>query len=117
MVFLWCIHFRFSFHFCDKCLFICVCFVLSGDSMKINDKQQFSTTDNNNDGRRPEVGCTSKKHYGGVWWFPVSCGYSDLNGEYKRGGRGLSAGQGLIWQGWKGFSYSLKGTQMMIRRT
>lgn len=85
--------------------------------MKINDKQQFSTTDNNNDGRRPEVGCTSKKHYGGVWWFPVDCGYSDLNGEYKRGGRGLSAGQGLIWQGWKGFSYSLKGTQMMIRRT
>jgi hypothetical protein len=85
--------------------------------MRNNDKQQFSTTDNNNNGRQPDQSCTSKEHYGGVWWFPLSCGYSDLNGEYKRGGHGLSAGQGLIWDGWKGFRYSLKGTQMMIRRT
>lgn len=87
----------------------------AGNSMKYNNKQQFSTSDNNNDGRVHS--CTFRTMYGGVWWFPPGCGYSDLNGEYQRGGRGLPAGHGLTWDGWKGLSYSLKGTHMMIRRT
>ncbi|CAC5381890.1 unnamed protein product [Mytilus coruscus] len=79
-------------------------------------KMKFTTADRQNDNRGKGGNC-ALDHYGGPWWYPYNCGGSDLNGEYVKGGKGLSSGKGVIWRGWKGFSYSMKVTKMMIRKT
>ncbi|XP_076071411.1 fibrinogen C domain-containing protein 1-like [Mytilus galloprovincialis] len=85
----------------------------AGNSLANNMK--YTTADRQNDGRQKGKNCAFN-HYGGPWWYPTDCGYSDLNGEYVNGGKGLSAGKGVIWNGWRGFSYSMKVTKMMIRK-
>lgn len=74
----------------------------------------FTTIDRQNDGRQPSSSCAIL--YGGPWWYDNSCGYSDLNGEYVMGGKGLSASHGLMWYRWKGNDYSIKVSKMMIRK-
>ncbi|CAG2213475.1 Techylectin-5B,Ficolin-2,Fibroleukin,Fibrinogen-like protein 1,Ficolin-1,Angiopoietin-4 [Mytilus edulis] len=85
----------------------------AGNSLANNVK--FTTADRQNDGRPKGVNC-AKGYYGGPWWYDYNCGYSDLNGEYVNGGKGLKSGNGLVWNHWKGFSYSMKVTKMMIRK-
>ena len=67
---------------------------------------KFSSPDKDNDNWVD--GNLGHDHEGG-WWFD-SCLHSNLNGQYSD-----SDGKGIIWEGWKGKSYSLKKTVMMIR--
>eukprot|EP00058_Branchiostoma_floridae_P015857 XP_002601345.1 hypothetical protein BRAFLDRAFT_82743 [Branchiostoma floridae] len=69
----------------------------------------FSTLDNDND---PNTGINCASRYnGGGWWYPDSCGYAHLNGQYN----GSGAAMGLNWERWRGFMYSLKMTSLKIR--
>jgi len=69
----------------------------------------FSTYDKDND--RSSLNCASMLK-GGWWW--KSCGRG-LNGLYLTNPQDLTARQGVVWFRWKGWDYSLKRSQMMIR--
>ncbi|CAC5373778.1 Fibrinogen-like protein A,Ryncolin-4,Angiopoietin-related protein 7,Angiopoietin-related protein 1,Ficolin-3,Ficolin-1-B,Ficolin-2,Ryncolin-1,Tenascin-R,Fibrinogen-like protein 1,Tenascin-X,Fibrinogen C domain-containing protein 1-A,Tenascin-N,Ryncolin-3,Fibrinogen C domain-containing protein 1,Ryncolin-2,Techylectin-5B,Angiopoietin-related protein 2,Microfibril-associated glycoprotein 4,Ficolin-1-A,Ficolin-1,Fibrinogen C domain-containing protein 1-B,Angiopoietin-4 [Mytilus coruscus] len=83
----------------------------AGNSLANN--EQFATVDRDND-KYP--GSCTRNSRGGPWWYRNHCGYSGLNGEYVKGGRGLKRAHGIIWEGWKGFEYSMKVSKMMIRK-
>ncbi|CAG2246293.1 Ficolin-2,Fibrinogen-like protein A [Mytilus edulis] len=55
----------------------------AGNSLANNVK--FTTADRQNDSRRKGSNCALNIVYGGPWWYPNSCGSSDLNGEYVNG--------------------------------
>jgi hypothetical protein len=48
----------------------------------------------------------------GAWWY-TSCGQSNLNGIYQPD---VSNRESVSWKTFKGRLYSLKTTQMMMRR-
>ncbi|MGH0161203.1 UNVERIFIED_CONTAM: hypothetical protein FKN15_058942, partial [Acipenser sinensis] len=48
------------------------------------------------------------------WWFDA-CGPSNLNGMYYKSGQNLGKLNGIKWHYFKGPSYSLRATAMMIR--
>ena len=75
---------------------------------------QFSTYDNDNDGRAP-FNCAFKSGTtkGGGFWY-TTCGSCYPNGEYKVQGMGYQ--KYLYWKAFRGFSESLKDTIMLIRR-
>ncbi|KAI8506614.1 hypothetical protein Bbelb_160410, partial [Branchiostoma belcheri] len=77
------------------------------------DNRKFSTTDQDNDGGSTDCAGT----YGqGGWWYPPSCGYALLNGQYLTGcSSSCSYGDGIVWYTWRGYSYSLKKTVIMVR--
>ena len=52
--------------------------------------------------------------WGGAWWYNW-CISSQLTGAYIDGGHLAVWEQGIIWQAWKDFLYSLKHTEMKIR--
>ncbi|VDH90821.1 Hypothetical predicted protein [Mytilus galloprovincialis] len=84
-----------------------------GNSLANN--MQFTTADRQNDGRGKGFNC-AKDNYGGPWWYTSMCGSSDLNGEYVNVGKGVSDGKGVVWNGWKGWDYSMKVTKMMMNK-
>lgn len=49
---------------------------------------------------------------GGWWW--KSCGRG-LNGLYLHDPQDLTARQGIVWFRWRGWDYTLKRAQMMIK--
>ncbi|TRY93729.1 hypothetical protein DNTS_028762 [Danionella cerebrum] len=65
----------------------------------------FSTKDMDNDN------CTCK-----CWWYDA-CGPSNLNGVYYKHGQHVGKFNGIKWHYFKGPSYSLRYTVMMIRPT
>lgn len=69
----------------------------------------FSTFDNDND--RSSLNCASMLK-GGWWW--KSCGRG-LNGLYLTDPQDTTARQGIVWFRWRGWDYTLKRSQMMIR--
>ncbi|XP_078658425.1 ficolin-2-like [Branchiostoma floridae x Branchiostoma belcheri] len=73
----------------------------------------FTTKDQDNDDNSVNCGVT----YGAAgWWFPQSCGYTMLNGQYLIGcNPNCASAQGIVWKNWRGYGYSLKKTVMMIR--
>ena len=77
---------------------------------------KFSTDDSENDGRDEQgfYACSDTLAYNGAWWYPFDCGYSNLNGNYIDGGKGLA--DGMIWAKSWSFKDSLKETKMMIYR-
>ena len=78
----------------------------AGDSLAwYHNGMKFSTRDNDNDNYSGN--CAYSR---GAWWFN-SCFYSHLNGPYHHNPV-ISYGYGIIWYDWKGFSYSLKFTEM-----
>ena len=55
--------------------------------------------------------------YESGWWFEeTECVIANLNGLYFPDGNTAKERLGIIWKTWKGPSYSLKTTEMKIRR-
>ena len=83
----------------------------AGDSLTYHNGKKFTTRDNDND-NWPGTNC-AQLLYGG-WWFN-SCLGSHLNGPYHHNPV-VSSANGIIWDQWKGYYYSLKFTEMKTRR-
>lgn len=82
----------------------------AGDSLTYHSGQKFSTFDRDQDLFVQNCAALSS----GAFWFR-SCHFANLNGFYL-GGSHLSYANGINWAQWKGFYYSLKRTEMKIRR-
>ena len=91
--------------------FCCICFhvIHVGDSFGYHSDMSLTTRDQDNDAN--ENNCADNR---GAWWFKT-CHYAHLNGLYLDGPNS-SYGDGVNWYHWKGYTYSLKATSMMIRR-
>ncbi|XP_042169777.1 angiopoietin-1 [Oncorhynchus tshawytscha] len=70
----------------------------------------FSTKDMDND----NCICKCALMLTGGWWFDA-CGPSNLNGMYYSHGQNMGKLNGIRWHYFKGSSYSLRATTMMIR--
>ncbi|KAK3105887.1 hypothetical protein FSP39_007974 [Pinctada imbricata] len=79
----------------------------AGDSLTNQNGAKFYTKDRDN-----AKACAVT--YKGAWWY-TNCHLSNLNGMYLRGAHS-SAADGIEWKTWHGFYYSLKFTEMKIRR-
>ena len=84
----------------------------AGDSLAHHNNQKFSTKDQDNDGHSG-LHCAQTFNTG-AWWYNA-CHYSNLNGVYYNGPNSPSS-KGVIWHHWKGSAYSLKVTEMKVRR-
>ncbi|KAM5152337.1 microfibril-associated glycoprotein 4-like [Mantella aurantiaca] len=82
----------------------------AGDSLTYHNGMKFSTYDNDRDVYLQNCASLSA---GGFWYR--ACHLANLNGPYLRGAH-LSYGSGIIWSQWRGLYYSLKSTEMKIRR-
>ncbi|XP_062615676.1 ryncolin-1-like [Saccostrea cucullata] len=80
----------------------------AGDSLSHHNGQKFSTKDRDFTGR-----CATT--YKGAWWYAKSCHLSNLNGLYLKG-KHSSYADGVNWYSWHGHYYSLKETEMKIRK-
>ncbi|XP_071800975.1 uncharacterized protein [Asterias amurensis] len=80
----------------------------AGDSLSVQNNQQFTTKDRDNDAWYRSCAQT----YHGAWWYR-DCHYSNLNGEYLTTGYA----RGVVWRTWKGYRYSLRTSEMKIRPT
>ncbi|CAG2204216.1 unnamed protein product [Mytilus edulis] len=83
-----------------------------GDSLTYHTGNMFSTHDRDND-KAANHNCAGI--YKGAWWYK-SCHYSNLNGPYLPPGQISSYANGIIWETWKGYYYSLKSTKLMIKK-
>lgn len=70
----------------------------------------FSTKDMDND----NCTCKCALMLSGGWWYDA-CGPSNLNGVHYRQGQHVGKFNGIKWHYFKGPSYSLRATAMMIR--
>ncbi|XP_064160763.1 angiopoietin-4 [Anguilla rostrata] len=70
----------------------------------------FSTRDSDND----NCLCKCALMLTGGWWFDA-CGLSNLNGMYYTVGHNIRKLNGIKWHHFRGPSYSLRSTAMMIR--
>ena len=82
----------------------------AGDSITLNNNQRFSTKDQDNDAWDGQ--CVQA--HTGAWWYN-RCGHSNLNGVYYSGPNSPRY-KGVAWYHWKGWHYSLKATEMKVRR-
>ncbi|PIK43203.1 hypothetical protein BSL78_19933 [Apostichopus japonicus] len=82
----------------------------AGDSLSGHNGQAFSTKDSDND--TADSNCAVA--YSGAWWY-TACHSSNLNGLYL-GGEHASYANGMNWYEWRGHHYSLKTSEMKIRR-
>ena len=80
-----------------------------GDSLAYHNGMRFTTRDNDNDQYRNNCAQT---HTGG-WWYN-SCHHSSLNSHYFKASPQYA--KGINWWTWRGFSVSLKFTEMKTRR-
>ena len=78
----------------------------AGDSMATHNGMNFTTLDEDN-----FHNCAVR--YKGAWWYNA-CHTSNLNGQYLSGHH-TSFADGIHWNHWKGFHYSLKTTEMKLR--
>ena len=83
----------------------------AGDSIMFHNGAKFSTKDRDND-NRSNLSCAIT--YKGAWWYK-SCHRSNLNGRYLFGTHSSPA-DGVNWYHWKGYQYSLKFTEIKLRR-
>ncbi|XP_019637055.1 PREDICTED: microfibril-associated glycoprotein 4-like isoform X2 [Branchiostoma belcheri] len=81
----------------------------AGDSMAFQNGQRFSTKDSDNDA----IAAHCSQRYKGAWWYG-DCHNANLNGLYHLGAHSTYA-DGVNWNHWKGYYYSLKRTTMKIR--
>ncbi|XP_022791932.1 ficolin-1-like, partial [Stylophora pistillata] len=80
------------------------------DSLRWQNKMQFSTKDHDNDQCSH---CSCSKLYKGGWWY-ISCHGSNLNGLYL-GGPHKSYADGVEWSGFRGLHYSMKRAEMKLK--
>ena len=85
-------------------------FVAIGDSLYYHYGMKFSTKDQDND-HLPTLHCAQDEK--GAWWYN-GCSLSNLNGQYFRDGDTKNTSSGIIWDSWKGVSYSLKSVVMKM---
>ncbi|XP_053286538.1 angiopoietin-4 [Pleuronectes platessa] len=71
----------------------------------------FSTRDQDNDNCDH---CKCALMLTGGWWFDA-CGFSNLNGMYYSLGHNIRKLNGIKWHHFRGPSYSLRSTAMMVR--
>ncbi|XP_045156938.2 microfibril-associated glycoprotein 4-like [Mercenaria mercenaria] len=82
----------------------------AGDSLKVHNGREYSTTDRDNDGY--STSCAKK--YRGAWWYS-GCHHSNLNGIYYNRAN-CPRRKGIIWYHWKRtYYYSLKDVEMKLR--
>ena len=88
----------------------------AGDSLTLvgsygpHDGSRFTTRDQDNDADYRNCA----QAYTGAWWYH-NCHYANLNGIYH--GRTVSYADGVNWYTWKGYSYSLKFSEMKLRQS
>ncbi|XP_023563678.1 angiopoietin-4 [Octodon degus] len=70
----------------------------------------FSTRDADHD----NCGCNCAAIMSGGWWFDA-CGGSNLNGIYYPAGQHLHKMNGIRWNFFRGTTYSLRASRMMMR--
>ena len=80
------------------------------DALKYHNDKMFTTIDRDND--EHDDNCAIKLK--GGWWFE-HCKHAHLNGLYKTTNF-TNDDNGILWHEWKGDTYSLKHTEMKIRR-
>ena len=73
--------------------------------------RKFTTKDRDND-LWSNNNCAIRYH--GAWWYH-SCHRANLNGQYLSGTHSSYA-DGVEWVTWKGFYYSLRFTEMKLRK-
>ena len=83
----------------------------AGDSLAYHSGQNFSTRDHDNDAA--VANCA--QWFNGGWWYRA-CHNSNLNGIYY-GGSHSSYAEGVYWYTWMGHYYSLKFSEMKLRRS
>ena len=85
----------------------------AGDSLAYHNGQRFSTRDQDND--PSSVHCAFESQ--GAWWHRT-CFYSNLNANYYNGlyTATRSYWDGVVWSTWKGYSYSLRITEMKVKQ-
>ena len=83
----------------------------AGDSITFHNGARFSAKDRDNDNDSNSNCATTCK---GAWWYK-NCHRSNLNGRYLFGTHSSSC-DGVNWYHWKGFQYSLKFTEIKLRR-
>ena len=88
-----------------------ICYLVSDDSLSYHRGQMFSTKDWDNDAAT-NFSCAEQSK--GGWWYN-NCHKANLNGLYQNP-TGTSLATGINWFTWKGLAYSLKKTEMKIRR-
>ncbi|XP_011457135.3 techylectin-5A-like [Magallana gigas] len=79
----------------------------AGDSFTNHNGAQFYTKDRDN-----SISCALNSK--GGWWY-TRCHQCNLNGMYLSGNH-PSYADGINWKAWHGYHYSLKTTEMKIRR-
>ena len=84
---------------------------VSGDDLFYHNGIAFSTTDKDND-RASNKSCAVD--FNGSWWYK-GCHVSNLNGLYLKEIH-TSYANGVNWKSFRGHYYSLKTTEMKIRR-
>ena len=82
----------------------------AGDALTYHNNRAFSTKDQDNDALSRHCAQYST----GAWWYG-NCHYSNLNGHYYSTPTAPSE-KGIVWYHWKGWTYSLKVTEMKVRR-
>ena len=85
--------------------------LFSGDALGNYTGSAFSTKDRDNDSFET-YDCA--RAYNGSWWYGA-CHRSNLNGLYLKGHH-ESLANGVVWIPFRGWKYSLKTTEMKIRR-
>jgi ficolin len=83
----------------------------AGDSMTPHNGYRFSTYDNDQDAAG-SVNCALT--YRGAWWY-VSCHSTNPNAQYLWGAHSSHA-DSVCWATWKGYQYSLKTIEFLVRR-
>ena len=82
----------------------------AGDSLTSHNGKKFSTQDRDNDVWYKQCAQSFK----GAWWYGA-CHASNLNGAYLFGNH-TSYANGVNWYHWKEHHYSLKFSEMKVRR-
>ena len=84
-----------------------------GDSLSYHHGQAFATKDRDaTEHGKDKVPCSTV--FQGAWWYKT-CQISNLNGVYLQG-EVDPIYHGVTWKKWRGKYYSLRTTEMKIRR-